>query len=234
MHDLHSDMTIYLHTPLSVCIVCKKRNDWCTTQEYIFTHWQVDNDVQCVVLCCSVLQSVAECCRVLQSVAVCCSVLQCVAVCCSVLQCVAVCCSVLPYEPTNSMGPRTCKRGPTYRTLLQKMWKGPTSPRTPTVVDHVCDVTAAFHSHTCECDVTRSDMNIYVHIQIDNTGRSPANCRCCRGRGGGPATASWHTYMLHSYVWHDALSYGSESCRTHVWASHVTLLCVARSIHIVS
>ena len=28
-------------------------------------------------------------------VAVCCSVLQCVAVCCSVLQCVAVCCSVL-------------------------------------------------------------------------------------------------------------------------------------------
>ena len=32
---------------------------------------------------------------VMQCVAVCCSVLQCVAVCCSVLQCVSLCCSVL-------------------------------------------------------------------------------------------------------------------------------------------
>jgi len=47
-------------------------------------------------ICCSVLQCVAVCCGMLQCVAVCCSVLQCVAVCCSVLQCVAVCCSVLP------------------------------------------------------------------------------------------------------------------------------------------
>jgi len=37
------------------------------------------------------LQCVAVCCSVLQRVAACCSVLQCVAVCCSVLQCVAVC-----------------------------------------------------------------------------------------------------------------------------------------------
>jgi len=41
--------------------------------------------LQCVVVCCSVLQCV-QC-----GTAVCCSVLQCVAVCCSVLQCVAVC-----------------------------------------------------------------------------------------------------------------------------------------------
>jgi len=41
------------------------------------------------------LQGVAVCCSVLQCVAVCCSVLQRVAVCCSVFQCVAVCCSVL-------------------------------------------------------------------------------------------------------------------------------------------
>jgi len=40
--------------------------------------------LQCVAVCCSVLQRVAECCSVLQCVAVCCSVLQCVAVCCSV------------------------------------------------------------------------------------------------------------------------------------------------------
>ena len=66
--------------------------------------------LQCVAVCCSVLQCVAESRKdfgpllsrparrllsVLQCAAVCCSVLQCVAVCCSVLQCVAVCCSVL-------------------------------------------------------------------------------------------------------------------------------------------
>jgi len=62
--------------------------------------------LQCVAVCCSVLQCVAvyqerSCTLVLQAriiaiyVAVCCSVLQCVAVCCSVLQCVAVCSSVL-------------------------------------------------------------------------------------------------------------------------------------------
>jgi len=55
--------------------------------------------LQCVVMCCRVLQYDK---RVLQRVAVfcsmtnvCCSVLQCVAVSCSVLQCLAVCCSVL-------------------------------------------------------------------------------------------------------------------------------------------
>ena len=51
--------------------------------------------LQCVAVCCIVLQRVAACCRVLQCIAVCCSVLQCIAVCCSVLQCVVVCCSVL-------------------------------------------------------------------------------------------------------------------------------------------
>ena len=51
--------------------------------------------LQCVAVCCSVLQRVAVCCSVLQCVAVCCSMLQCVAARCSVLQCVAVCRSVL-------------------------------------------------------------------------------------------------------------------------------------------
>jgi len=72
--------------------------------------------LQCVAVCCSVLQCVAvryllssgwvgyvfiHCKSVLQCVecvAECCSVLQCVALCCSVLQCVAVCCSVLLIE----------------------------------------------------------------------------------------------------------------------------------------
>ena len=57
--------------------------------------------LQCVAVCCSVLQ-----CSMLQYVAVCCSVeqlavLQCVAVCCSVLQCVAAFCSVLQYVPLH-------------------------------------------------------------------------------------------------------------------------------------
>ena len=61
--------------------------------------------LQCVAVCCSVLQYVAadddvggrlsaahplHYSHILFCVAVCCSVLQCVAVCCSVLQCVAV------------------------------------------------------------------------------------------------------------------------------------------------
>jgi len=40
------------------------------------------------------MECLAVCCSVLQCVTVCCSVLQCVAVCCSVLQCVAVYCIV--------------------------------------------------------------------------------------------------------------------------------------------
>jgi hypothetical protein len=78
--------------------------------EVLFTrHYIV---LQCVAMCCSVLQcAAAHICHVthwcdvqhlfqdliLQCVAVRCSVLQCVAMCCSVLQCVAVCCRVLQH-----------------------------------------------------------------------------------------------------------------------------------------
>jgi len=67
--------------------------------------------LQCVAVCCSVLQSVAVCRIMWRCIAVCCSVLQllyetalrelyiymlqCVAVCCNALQCVAVGCSAL-------------------------------------------------------------------------------------------------------------------------------------------
>jgi len=57
--------------------------------------------LQCVAVCCSVLQRVAVQCDfeiILQHGAVTvevCAVLQCVAVCCSVLWCVAVCCSAV-------------------------------------------------------------------------------------------------------------------------------------------
>ena len=54
--------------------------------------------LQCVAVCCSVLQCVVRRERqlaLLQGVAVCCNVLECVAVCCRVLQGVAGCCSVL-------------------------------------------------------------------------------------------------------------------------------------------
>jgi len=60
---------------------------------------RVVSQVQCVAVCCSVLQRGAVCCSVLQCVAVCWSVLQCVAVCCSVLQCVAVSYNVLQCDP---------------------------------------------------------------------------------------------------------------------------------------
>jgi len=61
--------------------------------------------LQCVAVCCGVMQCVvvqmnvnlhnSVCCSVLQCVAVCCSVWQCAAVCCSVLQCIAVCCKMM-------------------------------------------------------------------------------------------------------------------------------------------
>jgi len=57
-----------------------------------------DSVLQCVAVCCGVLRCVAVCCSVLSSAADSCvaeGVLRCVAVCFSVLQCVAVCCSVL-------------------------------------------------------------------------------------------------------------------------------------------
>jgi len=60
--------------------------------------WQFYYEVlQCVAVCCSVLQRVAVCRSVPWCVAVCCSVLQCVAVYCSVSQCVAECCSELHF-----------------------------------------------------------------------------------------------------------------------------------------
>ena len=48
--------------------------------------------LQCVAVCCSILQYFAVFYSVLQCVAVCCRVLQCFTVRCSVLQCIAVCC----------------------------------------------------------------------------------------------------------------------------------------------
>ena len=63
--------------------------------------------LQCVAVCCSVLQCIIYVggskvvreeqvsCSVLQHVAVFCSVVQCGAVWCSVVQCVALCCTVL-------------------------------------------------------------------------------------------------------------------------------------------
>jgi len=45
--------------------------------------------LQCVVVR-NLMQCVAVCCSMLQYVAVCCSVLQCDTMCCSVMQCVAV------------------------------------------------------------------------------------------------------------------------------------------------
>jgi len=77
--------------------------------------------LQCVAVCCSVLQCVAaeakssqqsiKLCSTCVCVAVCCNVLQWIAVRCSALQCVAVCCSVLQLRqrhkhiPQNSAAP---------------------------------------------------------------------------------------------------------------------------------
>ena len=49
----------------------------------IFLRIRIVHIIECVAVCCRVLQFVAGCCSVLQGVAVCCRVLQCVAGCCS-------------------------------------------------------------------------------------------------------------------------------------------------------
>jgi len=62
--------------------------------------------MQCVAVCCSVLQCVAVHCNNIQHTdnrGPRCSVLQCVAVCCSVLQCVAVHCNNIQH--TDNRGP---------------------------------------------------------------------------------------------------------------------------------
>ena len=58
--------------------------------------------LQCVAVCCSVMQCNAERRRELQVAAVCCSVLQCVAVCNIALQCVAT--THLVIRPTGCSG----------------------------------------------------------------------------------------------------------------------------------
>ena len=69
------------------------------THAHEHTHHQpaYERGLQCIAVCCFVLQCIAVYCSVLQCIAVCCFVLQCIAVYCSVLQCIAVCCSVLQY-----------------------------------------------------------------------------------------------------------------------------------------
>ena len=56
-------------------------------------------ELLCIAVCCSVLRCVAVCCRMLQFCHMCDAEvvyeLLCIAVCCVVLQCVALCCSVL-------------------------------------------------------------------------------------------------------------------------------------------
>jgi len=74
--------------------------------------------LQCVAVCCSVLQRVTDggvrLCHMCARTLLHCSVLQCVAVCCSVLQFVAVCCSVL--QRVTDGGVRVCHM--CARTLL--------------------------------------------------------------------------------------------------------------------
>ena len=67
--------------------------------------------LQCVAVCCSVLQCVAGYMTCYTScLVVCCSMLQCVAVCCSVLQCAAAYCSVLQCVAVFVFAPNSCNR----------------------------------------------------------------------------------------------------------------------------
>ena len=79
-------MTRYLLQCVAVAVVCRSACAEGRSQVH---------QLQCIAVCCNVLQSAAPCRSVLQCVAVCCRVLQGVAVRCSVVQCGAMCCTVL-------------------------------------------------------------------------------------------------------------------------------------------
>jgi len=72
---------------IHVCNICNGHTyvyTWCVMVTRVYIH-------SCLYVCRSgliTLQCIAVCCSVLQYAAVCCSTLQCVAACCSVLQCV--------------------------------------------------------------------------------------------------------------------------------------------------
>jgi len=93
--------------------------------------------LQCVAVCCSVLQRVAVRCS--NGYTVCCSVLQCVAVCCSVLQYVAVCCSVL-----QRVALRAIQGGLTVFAMKDSFIFMPCCIRI-----HMCDMTHAYVTTLC-------------------------------------------------------------------------------------
>jgi len=105
---IEQSLQILLHTPDVMVVWCRDHRDH-----------DLPMGMQCVAVCCSVLQCVAVrwsfgtvttvtsiflwACSVLQCVAVCCRLLQCVAVCCSELHCVAVCWSVGTANTMNTI-----------------------------------------------------------------------------------------------------------------------------------
>jgi len=83
---------ILQHTSTHTATHCNSRDERDDSSKTLYGSSLV---LQCVAVCCSVLQCVAVYRKIdISFFAVYCSVLQCVAVCCSVLHCVAVCCSV--------------------------------------------------------------------------------------------------------------------------------------------
>jgi len=133
---IHPSIDLFIHTPLacrnawSLCVfrmtnsyvchgsvICVRRNSFvCDLFHFIKSalhsvlHNVCVSSLQCVAVCCSVLQNACasflilkqlDFCNVNGCVAVCCSVLQCIAMCCSMLQrrwvfqCQWLCCSVL-------------------------------------------------------------------------------------------------------------------------------------------
>jgi len=74
-----------------VAVCCSVLQQLCTAR------LSIEIVLQCVAVCCSVLHCVAVCMSWMPVKRDCCSMWQSIAVCCSMLQHVAVCCSVLQY-----------------------------------------------------------------------------------------------------------------------------------------
>ena len=119
--------------------------------------------LQCVAVCCSVLQCVAVlftqvllllCFGVSQQVAPCCSM------CCSVLQCVVVCCSVL----NDTTRPHLESNRSTYSTRCSTLQH--TAALYITLQETHCNaLTAHAHTHTH----THAYIHAHVHTNITHT-----------------------------------------------------------------
>ena len=192
---------IYIYTYLYVC-VCRaklvvRRGLLCdavccsalrvlfssSTIVHIYVHDEISGVLQCVVVCCFVVQCVAACYSVLSSCllwihiyrqAETSSVLQCGTVCCNVSQCVAVCCSMTHVHPQGATSACTARRGGGGRRAPMRGELLYSSHRYICIYIHKC-----VHSYLCMYIYIYIDINTFMHVYTITCMHTRAQLRVC-------------------------------------------------------